>query len=694
MAINKPVSARPPATFIVGLLLVTALIWHSYSALKNLDSAGLSGHEFRQTQTALSVQAMMDDGFRIDYSTPVLGKPWSIPMEFPLYQGIVAEICKISGLPIAQVGRGVSMLFFWLTLPALVLLLRQAKFSLPGSCLALIPVILAPVYMVYSRAVLIESMALAGSAWFLVGVLRYRQQAHWSALLLALGSGSIAVLVKPTTWSAFCVPWAILFFHDAWQAWRAKRWPKGLFEQALLIGVPLLLIAFGWVWIADQIKALNPNANFLLSSSLHDFNYGTWEQRSSPKNWSAMVEHCRTNIGPIWIILLGLGATLCLRPSRLVGLIGITTFIIVPGIFFGLYLLHDYYFYANSVFLILAIGSALAALWDRTPAWDWAKPTALLILGTISWGQFENHQSKLLQEQLTASNGDSSEVLIARALTKADEVVVMHAAGWSSGVAYYSGRRFLTIPDFQMFFQREKVYQAVGQLADENVTLLILAGEILNQPDWINERIRQLGFMSEPFAVNEGIAQAHTSRANHDRYQELMKQFRLKGWSAGNTQAVPPEAPTEERVPFAETVWPPELRTIIGPNPEFGVIPFGLSPLPHNGQTFMMVHGGSELYFKAPIDSTGFSCSFIINPESFDQKAWDGIEIMIEGFDAHNQSHLLNAHLIEADAPRVSRTLSADFEAAEFNYIRIRILPGLRNSQAYDHAWFSKIEFH
>ena len=503
----------------------------------------------------------------------------------------------------------------------------------------------------------------------------------------------MAVLVKPTTWSAFCVPWAILFIRDAWKAWRGKRWPTGLLEQALLIGVPLLVIAFGWIGIAYGIKALNPNANFLLSSSLHEFNYGTWEQRFSLQSWRTMIEHCRTNIGPIWMIVLGLGVMVALRPSRLTGLVGVIAFLVPPLIFFNLYLLHDYYFYANSVFLILAIGATLATLWDRSSSWSWPKITALIILGAVTWGQANSHRATLLPQQLGTSNGDSAEVLMARALTAPDEVVVMHSAGWSSGVAYYSGRRFLTIPDFQLYFQREKVYEAVSQLADEKVTLLLLSADVLNRPEWAAERIQQLGFMAEPFATITGSASAHTTKKLHDRYQNLTRQYRLGSWEATTFQALPAEAPVEERVPIAETMWPPELRSVVGPNPEFGVIPFGLSPLTYKDQIYMMVHGGSELYFKAPPGASQFSCSFVINPDSFDQSGWDGIEIMLEGYDRHNQSHFLRSHLIESEDGRGSRTMKTHFEAAEFNYIRLRILPGLRGSEAFDHAWFSKIEF-
>jgi hypothetical protein len=585
------------------------------------------------------------------------------------------------------------MFFFWLTLPALALLLREAKFSPAGICLALIPFILAPIYLVYSRTVLIEPMALSGAAWFLVGVLHYRRNPHASMLLLTLVAGTVAVLVKPTTWSVFCIPWAILFVRDAWQAGKLKRWPSGLAEQATLIGVPLLVIAFGWVWIADQIKALNPNAGFLLSSSLREFNYGTLEQRFSAESWRIMLEHSRTNIGPGWVILLGLGAMFCLRSSRLWGMLAVAAFLTGPLIFFNLYLLHDYYFYANAVGVVLAIGAGLAALWDHSRNWDWAKPTALLLLALVVWGELQSHKSKLLPQQLSITNGESKEVLLIKTLTSPDEVVVFHATGWSSGPAYYSGRRLLTIPDFQMSLRREQVFNAVAQLADENVALLILSGDILNRSEWISERIHQLGFMSKPFAIAEGFGQAHTSRKNHDRYQEILQQHSLKGWRVTEHRTHFPQAPIENRVPIAESMWPPEIRPIIGPNPEFGVIPFGLNALTHDGQTFMMVHGGSELYFKTPADSSQFICSFIINPKSFDQHDWDGLEITLEGYDSQNRAHLLKTHLIEADHARTSRTMGVRFDPTEFNYIRLRVLPGPRGSQAFDHAWFSRIEF-
>ena len=53
---------------------------------------------------------MMHGGSFLRYETPVLGPPWSLPFEFPLYQGIVAGLAKIFSTPLDQTGRFVSIL--------------------------------------------------------------------------------------------------------------------------------------------------------------------------------------------------------------------------------------------------------------------------------------------------------------------------------------------------------------------------------------------------------------------------------------------------------------------------------------------------------------------------------------------------------------------------------------------------------
>ena len=51
----------------------------------------LDQHSFRQTQTAISAKYIFD-GNIFNYQTPILGEPYNIPFEFPIYQILVAFI--------------------------------------------------------------------------------------------------------------------------------------------------------------------------------------------------------------------------------------------------------------------------------------------------------------------------------------------------------------------------------------------------------------------------------------------------------------------------------------------------------------------------------------------------------------------------------------------------------------------------
>ncbi len=118
----------------------------------------LDRYEFRQVQTALSAFWVIQDGFRLDYLTPIFGPPWSIPMEFPIYQWSIAALVGLTHMPLEQAGRLLSVLFFVATLPAVYDLLALAGLSASRRLLALALILSAPVYLFYTRTVMIETM--------------------------------------------------------------------------------------------------------------------------------------------------------------------------------------------------------------------------------------------------------------------------------------------------------------------------------------------------------------------------------------------------------------------------------------------------------------------------------------------------------------------------------------------------------
>src|SRR5688500_13501019 len=97
---SPQVSSRLPATLLVlvGLIPLAIFLINTWQPL-------LEHHAVRQTQTAIASYWLMQGGDFLRYLTPVFGYPWTLPMELPIFQGLVAFICTITGLPLVFAGR-------------------------------------------------------------------------------------------------------------------------------------------------------------------------------------------------------------------------------------------------------------------------------------------------------------------------------------------------------------------------------------------------------------------------------------------------------------------------------------------------------------------------------------------------------------------------------------------------------------
>ena len=114
-----------------------------------------------------------------------------MPIEFPLYQWIVAALVRVSGLPIEPAGRWVSAGFFLASSGT-----RVASSCAPcgcrrASCLLCLAILLAsPFYLFWSRTFMIESTALFLSLAYLAAVMRWRERPAVAAVALAAVSAA------------------------------------------------------------------------------------------------------------------------------------------------------------------------------------------------------------------------------------------------------------------------------------------------------------------------------------------------------------------------------------------------------------------------------------------------------------------------------------------------------------------------
>ena len=148
------------AAVLLKLLAIACFLFGLFIALRYAGQLLSDVHAFRQTQTALTSYWFIHDGFRLDYETPVVGYPWSIPFEFPIYQFLAATITELTGARLDVVGRLLSFLF----LTGCLLPARNVirKLGLPSLAFYAFVALLfsSPIYLYWGRTFMVETAAL------------------------------------------------------------------------------------------------------------------------------------------------------------------------------------------------------------------------------------------------------------------------------------------------------------------------------------------------------------------------------------------------------------------------------------------------------------------------------------------------------------------------------------------------------
>lgn len=484
-----------------------------YAALAaNLVVANLGGSHtdlgFRPSQTALTAWYALHEGFRLDYVTPVLGPPWSIPFEFPLYQWLAALLSLATGLSLTTAGRLVSLAFFYACLPFTASLLRR---SVPrhGDRLLFLSLILAnPIYLFWSTTFLIESTALFFSVSFLWSTVRWLEEgrARWALLALLLGSG--AALVKITTFALFLVPWACLLLAGL----RRPAWAR--LAVGLLAGALPLVPGVAWTRFADSLKSLNPLAETMTSGSpeMIAWNFGPLAMRFEPAVWTTIMD--RTAVltdlgslpaGAVQVPLLPLlaVAVLALTRTRVAeAALCFLFFLVGPLVFTNLYFVHDYYYCANSLFLCLAVGFVVLSVHERLerssrPLWRGsAGPVAggiltvlLLSFASTYWLRYMDRQLTGVTPQFQAAMG------LIRERTREDDILLVYGQGWSADVPYRTGRRAI-VDWLDLPLESERMQRLLRNLEGRRIGAMIVMDE--RGADFIEPRLRYFGLHPDP----------------------------------------------------------------------------------------------------------------------------------------------------------------------------------------------------
>lgn len=692
---NTPPAAPAYSTRSLVFVFAVALILALWFSTRSWHGSILDRHEFRQLQTALSSYWINEAGFKLPYETPLFGPPWSIPLEFPLYQGIVAVLSRTLGIGLESTGRGVSLAFFLATLPAVYCLAGLFKL-LPSRRLLVVATVLAsPTYMFYGRSFMIETTALCFAAWFLYSITRAVRDESWKFAVLASALAILAGLAKVTTFIVFLAPAALL----TWTHWR-HRWlnraenPSALKRATIFALAPVLLataVAKWWVGFGDGLKNINPFAGFLMSSEMFTWNWGTWAQRTSWEVWSENYRNITGfvfGLGPLAVLLFC--ATLVEPVYRRIAAWCAFFFFCGPLLFINLYYRHDYYYCANAVFLLGGAGFLLAGLWDSARVPAPAKWMALVLVLGGQFGLFYNGYGEYFRNEQPAPPPIAA---VVRDLVPPGDVVLIYGWDWNALVPYYSQRRVITVPRGreQEFSVLDDVIRSAAPL---RVTALIIHNDetLRATPPWIRERLNHLNLFNAAIATSA----AGDLYLPEDAIPAAVAKLRGRNYPGVTLSSVTPVDPNEAKLLENDPL--PLAVPIFKPAPVSARSMFGFTAGSETGFPIVLAHPDSELYFQPPPGAKRIVAVVGLAEGAYaadNPGPTDGVTVEIFEIRADGLRRVLfrrDLDPVREPADRGPQTITLPDAGPFTGRITFKITPGTKNILNSDWAYWARIE--
>jgi Dolichyl-phosphate-mannose-protein mannosyltransferase len=443
MGQHIPYESRSDYATVALLILIAGLFCFDVFILIYGINNGINDfHGFRQSQTALTAYWLDREPHVVAYITPVLGYPWSVPFEYPVYQWIVVLLMKV-GVPLVVGGRIVSFAAFVACLVPLKVMARD--FNVPNRAFFFVAVVYlaCPFYIFWSRTFMIETTALLFSLCWLAGFVRFGRSPSVTLWLATVVFGFLAALTKSITFLSIGPVAGALFLTEAF-SWlrkdRTRRRFLALFARGALCLIPLAT-CYAWVVASDLVKSANPFGLYLESTALLQWNFGTLAQRFTLGD--TIIGSLGTAFGYAGLLtplLICMG--LINNSYRRVIVGSIAAYVSAFLIFTNLHVLHTYYQVSNTVFACVAIGISIASIMDK----GWHKVAAVvLVCILISQAQFFR---EFFWRYIQYDNVGDPMVLTAQAArdaTKSNESLLFLGENFSSVVPFYSERKSLGV---------------------------------------------------------------------------------------------------------------------------------------------------------------------------------------------------------------------------------------------------------
>ena len=530
------------------LLLVCALGVFFWAASRGWNYPPTDSHAARQAQTAITAQMLYENG--LSPLTPFngLGPPWNVPMEFPTYQIVTALLTNLTGGDIISAGRIASLIGSLLLIPPLWLLLGRLNLSANERLFTVALLFSCPLWVHFSRSVLIETWAIALALWWLAALVEVlsRPTLSCSWLISAAALGVLSALTKVTSF-AVVLPVGALITASLFRSLKLK----GLVRPAIATG-PGILAALAWTHLTDGLKQMHPYADFLTSEKLSAWNWGTLAQRLDGAWWQRWTEHLGL-IVPVGLFILLVFGLIKGNTKIRIG-IGLATLTSVTGplAFANLYYVHNYYFIAVAPAVIVAVGLGLATLWRLAESRRWQQ--ILIVFGILGFGYIQTQSYLVGFGEGQVRNRPLPELAhLLKSISTPDDNIAVIGREWDPLLTYATDRAMVFVRETHE--TDEDAWQLSRAALDgEDYTILIAMDSVAGDLAFVHHRCRELGLAITPLFTT----------ADADVYVSQAKLEEFAAWSVEQQAGglVLPQRPFrmepgESRIEFITADWRP-----------------------------------------------------------------------------------------------------------------------------------------
>jgi hypothetical protein len=296
--------------------------------------------------------------------------------------------------------------------------------------------------------VMMESCALFFAAAWLAFLVQFLRTHSTRDARIAIIFGILAVLTKLTTFAAFGLLGGIAFLHAAVVTYRGglNRSSDRVLVWAVLAGIIPILSGAAWVVYSDHVKLANMLGSQLTSEALATWNFGTIGQRFSRQFWlEAISNRMLPDILGFSLIpaLIAGGAALGSRKYARLLALSILGFFTPLLIFTNLHIEHNYYQYANAIFLLTVVGFGLARIAESGRTMLCGALLVVIVAGQLIY--FNTGFAQVITADYSMTRQVAAGQL-AKQLTTPDASLLIIGDDWSSAIGYHSQRKSLALP--------------------------------------------------------------------------------------------------------------------------------------------------------------------------------------------------------------------------------------------------------